>query len=379
MKLHNFHARRGDHHAVLIIAIVVALAGALGFVGYNAWNNQQADAGRKAAKAKKAKAKTQTQAKPKAKTNNAAKAQTTVEPNSTEEGYNEGAGTILQRNTSAMRVGPAGASGSSETYVIASYNILQAESFPKKSRNRGQCPQNNPGDPICVAKRSDLQAAIITGQVDNPAFDILGTQETSASQYDALRLRLPNYGVWPSYGPGNQSIRNANGGNALWWNKSKFTQVGQGTYKGFNNRAGEADIPWVALRTASGKVVHFSSSHYANRSHGGTPAKKKQSANRTFGWAGGKSTAVIVGDFNDKKDRDSTYCVLTSNARLQNTFDSYYNANPSVKCPSVNSYKGIDHIYTTPNVATLSWGHLPEVGAYFHASDHTPVYAEVAL
>lgn len=372
MKLHNFNTRQVNHPVVLTITIIVALVGALCFAGYNAWNDQQAHAGRKISKAKKAK----TQSKKRAKTSS----QTKVEPNSTEEGYNEGAGIFLQKNTSNLRLAPRGEQGISETYIVATYNILQAESFPMKSRYLGQCPKDTPGDPLCVGKRSDLQAAVITGNADNPAFDIVGTQETSASQHHALRARLPGYGVWPDYTAGDQRIRSVNGGNAIWWNKAKFSLVESGTYKGFNNRAGEADIPWVALRSKNnGKVLYFSSSHYATRRNGGSPAQKKKSAIRTANWVKGKSTAIVVGDFNDKKDRKSTYCVLTSNARLQNAFDSYHNTSPNIKCPSSKTYKGIDHVYTTPNVTTLSWRHLPSTGVYSRASDHTPVYAEVVL
>ena len=43
MKKHLLR-QRGDHHALLIVGAVIALVGVLGFVGYNSWQKQSANA-----------------------------------------------------------------------------------------------------------------------------------------------------------------------------------------------------------------------------------------------------------------------------------------------------------------------------------------------
>lgn len=359
-----------NHSLFLAITIMLALLGTIAFSVYNTYQEQYTQAARGTSKAKKSKSK-----------KGSKKQVDKPEKDSMEDGYKDGSGIILpSESTDNLRLAPSQRMKAKQVYTMATYNILQAESHPKKSRFIGKCPKGTPGDPICANSRSDRQAKIIKGEAGNAVFDVVGTQETSPTQYDILKSKLPNYGVYPDYESNKQRIKTENGGNVIWWDKSKFSLRDKGTYQGYNNRGKKADIPWVALQANNGNTFYFSSVHYATRKNGGTPSKMKLSSQKTVQWARGKRLVILVGDFNDRTDRDNTYCILTNSTGLQNTFDSKMGHSPATKCPSKSNYRGIDHIYASAgSTSTLEWGRLPSTGIYQEASDHTPVYAKIEM
>ncbi len=305
-----------------------------------------------------------------------------------------------QPETSSSETGSA-AGG---TFTIGTYNILHAENHKPTSMAVGGCGQNPvPGDPLCAKTRSARQVEIVTGQgadVNNPAFDVFGTQETSPTQYNILKQSLTNYDAFPQNA--EHMDNRDQGAVAIWWDKTKFKLADSGTAPGISNTAHEINYPWVKLETlgdtthAGGQQFYFMSIHYSQHdcsdqnclngtSQETDNANMRRSAELTREWVQSKVTddtpVFVVGDTNDNLTQDLSYCILTRGALMQNTWDMAHNvaANPDKPCPT-NQNNGIDQIYATPNkVSASNWTHIKNEGIYARASDHTPVYTTVTI
>lgn len=270
-------------------------------------------------------------------------------------------------------------SGEGIEFTVGSYNILHSDHHTGKSNAIGGCNRNPvPGDPTCAKTRGALQVKIVTGQESAPQFDIFGTQETSAGQYDYLKKNLPGYEAFPE---DSSRLNNSQDGNlALFWNTEKFTKIESGKAVGKSNVSSSITNPWVGLQTSTGQKVYVMSIHYAISSFGGNAESIKHSSELTMNWvkskANGNNVVIVVGDFNDRLGEKLSYCVYTRDSLMQHAVDMKAKADPSKGC-AANRDPGIDHIYATPTpgLTVTSWVRMSKAGIVGKASDHSPVYA----
>ncbi|HET7630265.1 MAG TPA: endonuclease/exonuclease/phosphatase family protein, partial [Candidatus Saccharimonadales bacterium] len=291
-------------------------------------------------------------------------------------------------------------SGSSNTFTVATYNLLNADGHTAASiHTAGGC--NTREDRACIQKRSELQAKIITGQDNNPAFDLIGTQETSPDQYRALKALLPNYDSVPSSNADiNRMSQQKNGALSIFWNTNKFRKVDEGKAPAISNVAstpnrGHITSPWVALETATGQRVYVMSIHYPN-SHFVDPSlgdagTMREASKLTMQWVESvkqrepDAMVIVMGDFNDMPGQKLSYCIYTQDGYLQNTYDRAKGLSANKACPSTaDSGKhgfSIDQIYASPldDLKATNWTHMAGDVITNHASDHKPVYVTLRL
>ncbi len=263
-------------------------------------------------------------------------------------------------------------------FTAATYNILQAVNHAPTSKKVGNC--RDTGDSkSCIDLRSDRQRQIISGRANNPQFDIVGTQETSPAQYNALKRMLPGYGFYPK---NDSRISNSKDGNlSILWNKDKFKLTDAGNARGVSNVTSSITSPWVKLEGVDGSIVYVMSVHYAVRSLGGTPSSIMRSSNMTLDWVKQKATkdsiVIVLGDFNDRPSEKLSYCAYNRGGLMRNSYDLARDTKVNTgDCPKTKN-NIIDHVYITPksNLQTTRWTHAPDKDIYRSASDHQPVYA----
>jgi endonuclease/exonuclease/phosphatase family metal-dependent hydrolase len=246
-----------------------------------------------------------------------------------------------------------------------------------------------------------LQAKIITGQDNNPAFDIIGTQETSPDQYRALKGLLPNYDSVPSSSSDiNRMSQQKNGALSIFWNTNKFRKFSEGKAPAISNVAnspnrGHITSPWVGLETATGQHVYVMSIHYPN-SHFvdprlGDAGTMREASKLTMNWVQSvkqnepSAMVIVMGDFNDMPGQRLSYCIYTNGGLLQNTYDMAKGINPAKACPSASDSGqhgfSIDQVYASPldGIAATGWTHMGADPITNHASDHRPVYVTLKL
>lgn len=273
-------------------------------------------------------------------------------------------------------------------YTIMTYNILQADSHtPDSIHVAGGCDTKH--DFGCAKKRASYEARIIQGKAGNPRVDIIGTQETSPRQYQALRARLPGYDGVPVLPKGLKGLNNhRHGGLSIMWNRAKLTKFAQGFFPTINNVSHHITEPWVGLKDKFGHKFYVTSLHFPILHYGGTAAMLKRGVRHTMKWVRlvrHKGTVVVVGDFNDEPNQKTTYCGLTRSGMLQNTYDLSKGLSPKQDCPSARGHRpgfGIDQIYVSPTLGIKGhgWKHMAKnQPATRHGSDHTPVYTTISL
>lgn len=292
--------------------------------------------------------------------------------------------------------------GTSSGIVAATYNLLNIDGHPGDSIAVAGAACNKSVDTNCINTRTKYQSEIILGKSgDNPQFDILGTQETSPDQYRLLKSLLPGYDSIPSTGADISRLSSQqNGATSVFWNTSKLTKVDEGKVNLVSNVAnvdnrGNITAPWVALQSGSEKIyvlsIHFPNSNFVDPKLGDDGTLSK-ATDLTLKWVNEKKVdgkVIVMGDFNDHTNEHGssgsvTYCGLTANAVMQNTYDMAKHASISKQCPNPTPDFGIDHIYITPgaNVAASKWKHLSKSSgsaAVVHGSDHTPVYSILTI
>lgn len=275
-----------------------------------------------------------------------------------------------------------GAAGDT-VFNVASYNILNAESWPGPSKDVGGCnatPVAN--DPDCSRTRSARQAQIIKGQGGAPVLDIVGMQEISPKQYNQLKTLLPDYDAFPT--DTRRMTNTKDGAVAIFWNKSKFTRFAKGKAPGISNTSYNITYPWVGLQAAGGQKVYVMSVHYPNDGFGGTPQVIKRASRLTMDWVKSKvsedSLVIVVGDFNDQLSQRLHYCIYTERSVMQHVHDMEQGDDLSLGCNQPDT-AGIDHIYATPtlDVKASNWTHMPSTGVAAQASDHTPVHSTLTI
>ena len=292
---------------------------------------------------------------------------------------------VDQRNLDVMENGLP-ETGTSTTaggeYVVGSYNLLHAGSHPGPSKDIGNCPTAGDSQE-CIKLRSDRQIEIIRGGASNPAFDIVGTQETSPDQYNYIKNTMTDYSVYPDNTDGMNN--STHGAVAVWWNNAKFKKFDAGHASGISNTAKDITYPWVGLQDMNGNKFYVMSIHYANSTFGGTADVIKRSSQLTMDWVKSKvsptTPVIVMGDFNDEPKQKLSYCVYTTNSLMQHVADMENNADQNQACPNPDKINGIDHIYatTSSNLSASNWTHMDKTGIVKLASDHSPVYAKLTL
>ena len=297
--------------------------------------------------------------------------------------------------------------------TVATYNILDGEA------HAGQLCQGGESNSDCIRRRTNLHVKIITGQATeaelsprkkNPAFDIVGLQEVSKTQYNLLKESLPDYSMFPS----SASVLGNGGGKStgkaiVIWNKTKLTEIGHGFTPGMSNvvkdgagAGGNIQAPWVGLETSGGQRIYVMSIHWPNEYYFdnalGDKGTLREASRLARQWAeemkakDPKGIVLIMGDFNDHYERAServTYCELTKGSLLQHSYDMMEGKNPAVPCPSgpsVAGIGGIDHIFATPvdglnvtDTARMGRRGNQDGSIVAKASDHVPVWAIYSL
>jgi len=304
---------------------------------------------------------------------------------------------IPDQNTSSDTADTGG------SFVAATYNLLNADGHTPDSKAHGGCNTNPvPGDPTCGKTRAALAAKIILGQDSNPQIDLIGTQETSPTQYRALLDNLPGYqGVPSSNADINKMSQQKDGAVSVVWNTAKFTKCGEGKTPAISNVAnassnpgGHITSPWVCLQTSSGQKLYVTSIHYPNGHFVdpklGDAGTMKEAARVTMDWVrqmkqqDPTGIEMVMGDFNDDPWQKLSYCIYTQPGLMTNTYDMANDKNTSKACPSSDKhYPGflIDHVYVSQDsgLSASGWTHMGEDKITKHASDHTPVYVTLSL
>lgn len=295
----------------------------------------------------------------------------------------------------------AGGGCGNSNFTAATYNILQGEHHASSCGGKG--------DKGCMTERSRKQANVILGKDGGNPLDIIGLQEVSAFQYGELKRFLPGYDSIPA---NTKRLSNVQDGSvAIFWNKEKFKMVDSGKHDmmlntpsnmrtGSRENKGIGTTPWVALQATNGMKVYVMSVHWPRPNYAVPIGSETQ--NEAFNrhlrtgvelardWVQSETSdgvALFMGDFNDgsgttSEARRITYCGLTKNGLLQNTWDMARNKSPSKECPSLG--KGlngtIDQIYAAPKegVAASNWRKITSASTN-GASDHKPTAVNIKL
>lgn len=278
-------------------------------------------------------------------------------------------------------------SESSGAFRIGTYNI----------KTSGQT--DGPGDEMTP---SENRTPIAAGIIKNNNFDVVGLQEPSDKQIRQFNAELPGYSYWPTIAD-NAPLKA--GLLPVYWKTDMFTKTGGGYY-GISWRDC-ADIsmcnraPWVKLKhNTTGMEFYVLNLHMVDEnpqdaSDDGARKREASSAEilRTIQSFPAGSKVFVLGDFNsswgltnddgslDGNRNRIPYCILTTaTTTLANTYD--LKEGKEGRCPTQERDPGvhyqIDHIYATKDTPISGYRQIinPQTRK---ASDHNPVYADVAI
>lgn len=308
---------------------------------------------------------------------------------------------------------------------IATYNILGSHF-------------TDAGSPICLGETGAACAAlravntmkVIRGEAGFAAFDVVGVQEMERDQFIQIGQGLS--GVDPKYKDeklkydrhpvvvdADYLTKNIDDyQRTIYWRRDLFAKVTSGritypTNDGTNIGVSRPSYaPWVQLRILATGETFFVLNHHAavttqNKYRSPSSALfREQTAKIVSAWAASVQKeqhrpVVILGDFNStfvlrttppvdddaayKGDRSRLpYCVMTASGVLRNAEDAA--AGKTGMCPTLTG-SAVDHLYVTNDlhVEALVRTHRldptksPASDALSHASDHSPVYADLGL
>lgn len=291
-------------------------------------------------------------------------------------------------------------------FTAATYNTLNSDGHADKSRLIAGKTCNRADDPNCGKARAVLQSKIILGQASYPQMDIIGTQETSPSQYRELLRNLPTYEGVPSDAKNIERMeQQKNGAVSILWNTEKFTKVNEGYAPALSNVAntpnrGNITSPWVELETNDGTQKLFVMSfHWPVAAFSDPSLGDKRTIQKglqlALDWANEKvkeGTVLMMGDFNDHTNELTSYCGFTSTGVYQNSKDLAEGRPATKACPKPNPDFGIDHVYVSTNsgLTGSNWKHMPRLKSVppqlkeenkilYQASDHTPMSVDLSF
>jgi murein DD-endopeptidase MepM/ murein hydrolase activator NlpD len=235
-----------------------------------------------------------------------------------------------------------------------------------------------------------MDASIENLQSNNT--DIAGLQEFQKPQREYF---LKQVGSTFDISPKTADYDGHLGENPIVWNSTRFELVEDGVMPNLKYFDGSTlRVPWVKL-----KDISTQQEFYVLNTH--DPAKPEnaiyrfQNADQHVEYI--KSLAseglpiVFTGDFNSGfevrtsnnttyqgKSENLTYCILTKDGVMNNTFD--LQEGRDVKCPNPGNENSVDHIYVSPDIQLTKYWKTTNRGADGNGSDsHDTHFADLTI
>lgn len=235
--------------------------------------------------------------------------------------------------------------------------------------------------------RKDVAANIV--RMKN--IDLLGTQEVLINQLNDLKERLSDYNA---VGVGREDGKEAGEHSAIFYKKTRFTEVESGTFwlsetpevpgsKGWDG-ACERVATWAILKekTTNRKLL-FMNTHL---DHVGKEARQEgvtlllnKAKERGQGMP-----VIITGDFNAHSDSDVIAHVTASgefrnsNTIAKEAIGEYGTFHAFGRIPEKRR-SVIDYIFVTTPIEVAAYEILPDKLNDIYLSDHTPVTARIVI
>lgn len=235
-----------------------------------------------------------------------------------------------------------------------------------------------------------MDASIENLQSNNT--DVAGLQEFQKPQREYF---LKQVGSTFDISPKTADYDGHLGENPIIWNKTRFELVEDGVMPNLKYFDGsKLRVPWVKL-----KDINTQQEFYVLNTH--DPSKPEnaiyrfQNADQHVEYI--KSLAseglpiVFTGDFNSGysvrtsanttyqgKAENLTYCILTRDGVMNNTFD--LQEKRDVKCPNPGNDNAVDHIYISPDIQLTKYWKTTKRGVNGNGSDsHDTHFADLTI
>lgn len=276
------------------------------------------------------------------------------------------------------------AAGAGGSFRIASFNM------------RGASHTDGSSDPK-DDYRNRMDKSVEAMHTNN--LDIIGFQELQPKQYDLLKEKAGD--TYELTKKGSNHLTE----NAIGWDKSKFTKTDEGIMPDllyFDNST--LHDPYVKLKdNSSGQEFYVLNTHDPANANGCDCASERlHNANQHVKFINQLKSQglpiLFTGDFNsgyekrppgsngstvDNKDENLTYCVVTRNNTMHDSYDLFKQR--PVTCPNpleagdrAGAANGIDHIFLTEGISVAKFFRIP-VGYTNNGSDHPTAVADVVL
>jgi endonuclease/exonuclease/phosphatase family metal-dependent hydrolase len=225
--------------------------------------------------------------------------------------------------------------------------------------------------------------------------DLLGTQETLASQADYLTANLSDHTL---VGVGREDGKRGGEFSALLFRTGRFTMVDSGTFwlsetpdepgsKGWDSSLPRI-VSWARLkdRSDANREFYYLNTHWDHRGN----QARIESGKLIRGWLtehAAKKPIILTGDFNVNEDHEGYQALVSESGRGPRLTDVYRQVHPKPRAEesTFGNFTGnrrgkrIDFILATPDFtagqATIV--HTNDNGRY--PSDHYPVTAVLTL
>lgn len=256
-----------------------------------------------------------------------------------------------------------------QSFKVATYNIRYA------SPNDGRDIWSN---------RVDRVAKVIAEN------DIVGLQEVTLAQLDALRERLTDFD-W--YGVGRDDGKSGGEHAVIFFRKDRFEAIDRGTIwlsptpDQVGVKGWDAALPrtctWMILRDLVGdRPVWFANTHFDHR--GSLARTESAKLLRQFAAKeSGSLPVILLGDFNCLPGSDPYRALTSTSADANTALRDARNVSMTPPAGPASTWNGfreiapgrlIDHIFVNERVTVRSLTTLdPKTAAGRFASDHLPV------
>ena len=225
--------------------------------------------------------------------------------------------------------------------------------------------------------------------------DLLGTQETLATQADYLTANLSDHTL---VGVGREDGKRGGEFSALMFRTSRFALVDSGTFwlsetpERPGSKSWDSALPrivsWARLKDRSdgNREFLYLNTHWDHRGN----QARIESGKLIRGWLAehaGKKPIILTGDFNVNDDHEGYQTLVSESASGPRLVDAYRLVHPKAR-PEESTFgnftgnrrgKRIDFILTTPDftASAATIVHTNDNGRY--PSDHYPVTAVLTL
>lgn len=238
----------------------------------------------------------------------------------------------------------------------------------------------------------DFRKRLLVETIRNFNPDLLGTQESVASQFDYLREQLPDYGF---VGAGRSDGRRRGEMCGLFFRRSRFDRLDEGHFwlsetpnvpgsKSWGT-ANTRMVSWVKLRDRTdGNIFCCFNTHFDHRGKRARDESAKLLRQKINAIAG-SLPVILTGDFNADENSQPYQTIITGTGRGdQNFVDTFRAANHSIDFSSDGTRHGfwggeggprIDWILTSSSFQTLQAGIDHHSDGLRYPSDHFPVTA----